>query len=142
MNNKDEELFKRYKLALEHLTVGGSEYYNEPETCAYVIKKKLDDQSEMIKKLIKERKEKYKEIEDRENELLKRYKMALEHLTAMGSEYYNNPERCARDIQDRISFQGERIEELSEELREIYLIPVIGWFIDKIIKRKRRKRNE
>jgi len=36
-----------------------------------------------------------------EEVLLKRYKRALEGLTVGDSEYYNNPERCAEDIQDR-----------------------------------------
>lgn len=34
----NEELFKRYKKALEGLTVGGSEYVNEPERCARDIR--------------------------------------------------------------------------------------------------------
>jgi len=56
-NKFNEELFKRYKKALEGLTVGGSEYYNNPERCAEDIKHKLDSQSEMIKRLVKEKNE-------------------------------------------------------------------------------------
>jgi len=52
-----KELFIRYKKALEGLTVGGSEYYNNPEKCAKDIRHRLDNQVRLIKKLIKERNE-------------------------------------------------------------------------------------
>ena len=52
-----KELFIRYKKALEGLTVGGSEYYNNLERCAEDIRHRLNSQGELIKKLIKERKE-------------------------------------------------------------------------------------
>jgi hypothetical protein len=64
--------------------------------------------------------------------LLKRYKKALEGLTVGGSEYYDDPERCARDIKDRLNFQDKRIKELIIEKRKIYALPVIGWLIKKI----------
>jgi len=57
MNQIEEVLLKRYKRALEGLTVGGSEYYNNPERCAEDIRHRLDRQSEIIKRLVKERNE-------------------------------------------------------------------------------------
>jgi len=53
----DEDLLHRYRKALEGLTVGGSEYYNNPERCADDIRCRLDSQGELIKKLIKEKNE-------------------------------------------------------------------------------------
>lgn len=50
-----EDLLTRYRKALEGLTAGGSEYYNDPERCAKEIQEKLIRQGEMIKKLIIER---------------------------------------------------------------------------------------
>ena len=52
-----EDLLHRYRKALEGLTVGGSEYYNNPERCAEDIQNKLYRQSEMIKRLVKEKNE-------------------------------------------------------------------------------------
>jgi len=52
-----KDLLHRYRKALEGLTVGGSEYYNNPERCAEDIRHRLNSQSELIKKLIKERNE-------------------------------------------------------------------------------------
>ena len=57
MNQIEEVLLRRYKRALEGLTVGGSEYYNNPERCAEDIRNRLDRQSEMIKRLVKEKNE-------------------------------------------------------------------------------------
>ena len=54
---KNEDLLHRYRKALEGLTVGGSEYYNNPERCAEDIRHRLNSQGELIKKLVKERKE-------------------------------------------------------------------------------------
>ena len=53
----DKNLLNRYRKALEGLTVGGSEYYNNPERCADDIRHRLDSQSEIIKRLVKERNE-------------------------------------------------------------------------------------
>jgi len=53
----NQELFMRYKRALEGLTVGGSEYYNNPERCAEDIRHRLDRQHEIIKRLVKEKNE-------------------------------------------------------------------------------------
>jgi len=53
----DKNLLNRYRKALEGLTVGGSEYYNNPERCADDIRHRLDRQSEMIKRLVKEKNE-------------------------------------------------------------------------------------
>jgi len=53
----NEDLLHRYRKALEGLTVGGSEYYNNLERCAEDIRHRLNSQGELIKKLIKERKE-------------------------------------------------------------------------------------
>jgi len=53
----EKNLLKRYRKALEGLTVGGSEYYNNPERCAEDIQNRLYKQSEMIKRLVKERNE-------------------------------------------------------------------------------------
>ena len=53
----DNNLLNRYRKALEGLTVGGSEYYNNPERCADDIRHRLDRQSEMIKRLVKEKNE-------------------------------------------------------------------------------------
>jgi len=53
----NEYLLHRYRKALEGLTVGGSEYYNNPERCAEDIRHRLNSQSEIIKKLIKKRNE-------------------------------------------------------------------------------------
>ena len=47
-----KDLLHRYRKALEGLTVGGSEYYNNPERCAEDIRHRLNSQSEIIKKLI------------------------------------------------------------------------------------------
>jgi len=57
MNQIEEVLLNRYRKALEGLTVGGSEYYNNPERCADDIRHRLDSQSEIIKRLVKERNE-------------------------------------------------------------------------------------
>ena len=57
MNQIEEVLLKRYKKALEGLTVGGSEYYNNSERCAEDIRDRLDRQSEMIKRFVKKRNE-------------------------------------------------------------------------------------
>ena len=57
MNQIEEVLLRRYKRALEGLTVGGSEYYNNPERCADDIRHRLDRQNEMIKRLVKEKNE-------------------------------------------------------------------------------------
>lgn len=67
-------------------------------------------------------------------ELLKRYKKALEGLTVGGSEYYDEPERCARDIKRKIDIQNIKIKELIMEKRKIYAIPLIGWMVKKLIK--------
>ena len=53
----DKNLLNRYRKALEGLTVGGSEYYNNPERCAEDIQNRLYRQSEMIKRLLKEKNE-------------------------------------------------------------------------------------
>jgi len=53
----NENLLIRYRRALEGLTVGGSEYYNNPERCAEDIRHRLNSQSEMIKRLVKEKNE-------------------------------------------------------------------------------------
>ena len=53
----EEVLLNRYRKALEELTIGGSEYYNNPERCAEDIQNKLYRQSEMIKRLVKEKNE-------------------------------------------------------------------------------------
>ena len=58
----DKNLLNRYRKALEGLTVGGSEYYNNPERCADDIRHRLDRQSEMIKRLVKEKNELRKEF--------------------------------------------------------------------------------
>ena len=57
MNQIEEVLLNRYRKALEGLTVGGSEYYNNPERCAEDIRHRLDRQYEIIKRLVKERNE-------------------------------------------------------------------------------------
>jgi len=57
MNQIEEVLLRRYKRALEGLTVGGSEYYNNPERCAEDIRHRLDRQVEIIKRLVKEKNE-------------------------------------------------------------------------------------
>jgi len=54
-NKFDEQLFRRYKKALEGLTVGGSEYYNNPKRCAEYVRSRLDGHVKTIKRLIKER---------------------------------------------------------------------------------------
>ena len=41
-----------------------------------------------------------------ENDLLKRYKKSLEGLTVGGSEYYDNPERCAMCIKKMVMRAG------------------------------------
>lgn len=66
------------------------------------------------------------------DDLLKRYKKALESLTVGGSEYWDEPERCVRDIKDKLNFQDERIKELIIEKRKIYALPVIGWLVKKL----------
>jgi len=55
--DKNENLLNRYRKALEGLTVGGSEYYNNPERCAEDIRHRLYKQNEMIKRLVKEKNE-------------------------------------------------------------------------------------
>jgi hypothetical protein len=67
-------------------------------------------------------------------ELLKRYKKALEGLTVGGSEYYDEPERCARDIQHTLDWRADKIKELIKWKNKIYAIPVIGWVVKKLIK--------
>lgn len=62
-------------------------------------------------------------------DLLKRYKTALEGLTVGGSEYYNDPEKCARDIQYQIDNKNEYIKMLIKERKKIYAMPIIGWII-------------
>ena len=42
------KLFKRYKKALEGLTPGGSEFVDEPERCAQVIKDTRDSQHRVL----------------------------------------------------------------------------------------------
>ena len=66
-------------------------------------------------------------------DLLMRYKKALEGLTVGGSEYYNEPERCARDVRNKLDRQHERIKRLIKERNRILRIPVIGWIVRKII---------
>jgi hypothetical protein len=66
-------------------------------------------------------------------DLLKRYKKALEGLTVGGSEYYDEPERCARDIKARLDNQDATIKRLILERRKINSIPLIGWMIKKFI---------
>lgn len=51
-----DDLLRRYKKELEGLTVGGSEYYDEPERCARDIRERLDSQQEFIERLIMQRK--------------------------------------------------------------------------------------
>jgi len=52
-------------------------------------------------------------MNDKDQELFKRYRLALERLIAMGSEYYNEPERCAREVQERFKidyyFNGKEL---------------------------------
>ena len=67
------------------------------------------------------------------DELLKRYKKSLEGLTVGGSEYYDEPERCARDIQRRLDSQNDTIRRLVLERRKIDSIPIIGWFIERFV---------
>lgn len=45
-----------------------------------------------------------------ELELLTRYKKALESLTPGGSEFSNDPERCAADIRERTNYPKQIIE--------------------------------
>jgi len=60
----DNNLLNRYRKALEGLTVGGSEYYNNPERCAENIQNRLYRQSEMIKRFVKKRNEIRKEFKN------------------------------------------------------------------------------
>lgn len=66
-------------------------------------------------------------------DLLKRYKKSLEGLTVGGSEYYNNPERCASDVRDQINSQHELINRLIQQRNRIFRIPVVGWILRRIV---------
>ena len=66
-------------------------------------------------------------------DLLKRYKKALEGLTVGGSEYYNNPERCASDVKARIDSQDDVIKKLITQRNKIFRLPVIGWIVQRLI---------
>jgi hypothetical protein len=66
------------------------------------------------------------------DDLLKRYKKALEGLTVGGSEYYDEPERCAKDIKARIDSQDELVKKLIMQRNRIYQLPVIGWIVKKV----------
>lgn len=66
-------------------------------------------------------------------DLLKRYKKSLEGLTVGGSEYYNNPERCASDVRDQINSQHELVNRLIQQRNRIFRIPVIGWILRRIM---------
>ncbi len=68
-----------------------------------------------------------------DEELLKRYKKSLEGLTVGGSEYWNSPERCARDIQDRIDWQWEHIKKLTTQRNKIFSMPIIGWIVKRLL---------
>ena len=71
---------------------------------------------------------------DQLESLLKRYKASLEGLTVGGSEYWNEPERCARDIKQMINEHRQRVIELFDQIQEIEEIPVIGWVVRRILK--------
>jgi hypothetical protein len=64
--------------------------------------------------------------------LLQRYKKSLEGLTVGGSEYWNEPERCARDIKHKLEYQDERIKEFIMERKKIYTLPIVGWLVKKL----------
>ncbi len=66
-------------------------------------------------------------------DLLKRYKKALEGLTVGGSEYYDDPERCDRDIRDRIDSQQQMIKELIMQRNRMFRLPVLGWILRNIM---------
>ena len=67
------------------------------------------------------------------DDLLKRYKKALEGLTVGGSEYYDSPERCARDVKARVDSQADMIKKLIIQRNKIYRLPIVGWIVQKLI---------
>lgn len=68
------------------------------------------------------------------DDLLIRYKRALEGLTVGGSEYYNDPERCAKDVRNYIDSRNRMVKDLIIQRNKIFNIPILGWIIKKIIK--------
>ncbi len=68
------------------------------------------------------------------DDLLIRYKKALEGLTVGGSEYVDDPERCAKDIRCYIDSKNQMIKDLIAERKKIYGLPLIGYLIKKLIK--------
>lgn len=60
---KENRFLDRCRLALEHLTPGGSEYYRDPDLCAKYIRETRDHYFNKMKKEIVKRKELEKELE-------------------------------------------------------------------------------
>lgn len=51
--NVNPEMFRRYRLALEGLTPGGSEYSGDPERCADTVRKSLHSRMDLLKDKVK-----------------------------------------------------------------------------------------
>jgi hypothetical protein len=66
----------KYRLALEHLTPGGSEFHADAERCARYVKETFDSNHATMKRAIKQRNEARAEVE--------RLRGALARLTALG----------------------------------------------------------
>lgn len=65
--------------------------------------------------------------------LFRRYKDALEGLTIGGSEFVNDPERCAKSVKDILRHKCDMIEILSSQQQQAYNLPIIGRIVRRVI---------